>query len=65
MLLKNRAEQTIGFLHLKAGESSFLTFVSLQVERANGSLALRDTVVSKDVDAVFETAVDVRHYRRV
>lgn len=65
MLLRNGAKRILDFIDLQDGELDFFPSVDLQFERANGDLFSCDVVVDRNLEDVFETALDVPNDRKV
>lgn len=65
MLPRNGAEGSLDFHDLEDEEPSFLSTGGLQVERANSDLLVCNIIVHRNLEDVFETALDVGHNRRV
>lgn len=61
MSVRNVAELISANINLKDGEPDFLVCVALQVEVANGYLFPSHIVVRRDLDDVFDTALDGGH----
>lgn len=64
MLLRISAKQILDFVYIKDCESSILAFVSLAIEKANGDLLCWEILVTRSLEVVLETYLDLGQNRR-
>lgn len=65
MLLRHRADRTLGLADLKDGKPTFSPSGVLRAERARGDLSSCHTVISRILGDVLGSALDAGSHRRV